>query len=152
MFIFQLAICFILLILAVSVVRFRPFEDAVDKVKEKIVKEKDFKYINEINNSLKCCLLNQRGAEWPDYVYFLNSCCDNSKLVPAEKTGNNNIRCPAKKAYEDCFRRFLDKQQGFKAAAVIFLTLAIIFQLLLTFSFLVNKASESIGGPHSLKL
>lgn len=134
LFVVQVIACFALIILTVSVVGIRPFEDALKNVEKKTTEEKSFKYIDELHNSLKCCIINVPDKEWPENVHFLNSCCDSSQLRPVgDGEKESNYRCPAKKAYEDCFHRFLDKQQGFRRTAVVCLTLALIFSL--SFSF-----------------
>ena len=114
--------------------------------KQKEAFESYLKGIDEMHNSLKCCTVNipdlkDLPGDPLENTFWRNSCCDSSQLKPKKDEKdptdltNNDNRCPAKKAYEDCVHRFLDKQQGFRAAAVICLTLAIIFQLLLSFSF-----------------
>ena len=157
LFIFQLIVCFILITLTVSVVNSRQFEkdlkkmiktpelkpgDTPEKLKE--AWESWLKRIDVMNNNFKCCIANDPDADWPedqvDKLLLPNSCCDSSQLVEKDPF-QFDARCPVKKAKESCYHKFLNKQQGFRAAAVVCLTLAIIFQLQLSFNF-YNRQGE----------
>ena len=97
---------------------------------ENAAKKDSYDDIDKMHNSLKCCVYNTPGRWLNEHYYIITSCCDHSDLEP-----DPLLHCPREKLYEYCLHKFLDKQQSFKATAVISLTLAIILQILLLFSF-----------------
>ena len=138
LFILHLAVTFILLILAVTIVNTNHFESQMRG--KGLKKDERIELRDKVHSSLKCCdyaALLRSGPKDPDgKTPMPNCCCEESKLTDVVKVEDKKQECLLENAYQDsCLVQYVRKQNGFRAAAVLCLTIAIILQLLLTFSF-----------------
>ena len=170
----HIAITFILIILAVSIIDTDHFDNQLNETMFLADNDAKQEFFDKVNSNLKCCLVSFSQPGLPSFptppsftfpplpppnekddsnadpfngkisladaglppipgLILPNSCCADSQLTYVKDT-EKYICKPADAYKENCGKQFLRKQKGFRAAAVITLTLAIIFQFLLSFS------------------